>query len=149
MRKELGEIKRHAIPAVTLALACYTLTLLIYTSFEAVRDPSLEEQSPFALIMLVMVILQSLFSIGSHKPWSVLLLTWIFAILAFPTFYGYYSSGPISRREIREQHASQKLLLKGIVSATLPVINALAVQCYFNRRRKMLKANWNPTGIDL
>jgi len=135
MRKRFAHVKYFLVP-VGIALACYSIALFSYTRFDAVRDQTVEDQSHFEYILLVLVVFQALVSIVSRKLWVPLVFSLMLALL-FASLQSFYTMGWVSHKYLREQHMNQIMVLKVVMAAVVPLLNALACQVYLIRERNL------------
>ncbi len=131
MSKESAEFKRHAVPAMAISLACYIIAIFIYTRFDSVNDPRIEDRTPLALPLFLTASIQGFFSFGSRKPWAVFPFFWILAMLISSTS-GFYTMGMIQHQALVKQHVQQIIHLKWTVTLVLPIVIAFACQAYLS-----------------
>jgi hypothetical protein len=129
MRKELAEMERHAVPAIVMAVVCYFAACFFFNQFVhtfAVATPRTQNYSHLNPTLLVLLIAQGLFSVGSRRPWLVLPFVWLY----YATGVSTWSGSAIDFRVVE-----QIVHVKSILTAILPVINAVACHIYLSRQK--------------
>ena len=130
MRKELTEIKQHVLAAIGIPVVCFAVAICVYSSFDAVRDPRIEDTSLFWPCILICLVGQGLASIASRKPCFAIPFIWIiaFPFAALPSFI---SSGPrIWGGFTMHQRMEQVVELRVFFCALLPIIVATICHVY-------------------